>query len=186
MLLVIDLEATCDEGGQIPPESMEIIEVGAVWAELDGLVIDRFQAIVRPVMNPQLTNYCKDLIGITQAEVDAACTWPLIAKQLRTFAELHMSTHQTWGSWGKYDYKQIGRDCVRHSVPGPLENFEHINLKRQFAKVRKIKEVGMLKALEMTGQKLEGAHHRGLDDAVNIAKLLPWCDPRNVIIQSHE
>ena len=52
-----------------------------------------------------------------------------------------------------------------------------MNLKRQFAKSRKIKEVGMARALQMVGLPLDGAHHRGLDDARNIAKLLPWCPP---------
>ena len=52
--------------------------------------------------------------------------------------------------------------------------FEHVNLKRRFAKSRKIKEVGMARALQMVGLPLDGSHHRGLDDARNIAKLLPW------------
>ena len=39
---------------------------------------------------------------------------------------------------------------------------------------RKIKEVGMARALQMVGLPLDGSHHRGLDDARNIAKLLPF------------
>ena len=34
-----------------------------------------------------------------------------------------------------------------------------------FAKARKIKEVGMARALQMVGLPLDGSHHRGLDDA---------------------
>jgi inhibitor of KinA sporulation pathway (predicted exonuclease) len=32
----------------------------------------------------------------------------------------------------------------------------------------------MARALQMVGLPLDGSHHRGLDDARNIAKLLPW------------
>ncbi|MCO4856464.1 hypothetical protein MKD49_08210 [Herbaspirillum sp. WGmk3] len=51
----------------------------------------------------------------------------------------------------------------------------HQNAKRLFAKAQRIgKEVGMTKAYALAGLELEGQHRRGLDDAVNIAKLLPW------------
>lgn len=59
----------------------------------------------------------------------------------------------------------------------PLAGFEHLNLKRSFAQARGIKEVGMAQALQLVGLALEGTHHRGLDDARNIARLLPWCLP---------
>lgn len=34
------------------------------------------------------------------------------------------------------------------------------------------REVGMPEALDLLGLKLEGTHHRGIDDASNIAKIL--------------
>ncbi len=47
--LVIDLEATTEEGGW-PVEEMEIIEIGAsLVAEADGRELDHFQRFVRPV-----------------------------------------------------------------------------------------------------------------------------------------
>ena len=36
------------------------------------------------------------------------------------------------------------------------------------------KRYGMSKALNLCGLGLEGAHHRALDDAKNIPRLLPW------------
>lgn len=37
------------------------------------------------------------------------------------------------------------------------------------------KKVGMNGALEILQIPLEGIHHRGVDDARNIAKILNWC-----------
>ena len=37
------------------------------------------------------------------------------------------------------------------------------------------KKPGMAGALAHVGIELTGTHHRGIDDARNIAKLLPWC-----------
>lgn len=51
----------------------------------------------------------------------------------------------------------------------------HQNPKRLFAKAQRIgKEVGMTRACAMAGLELEGQHHRGLGNALNIAKLMPW------------
>ena len=173
-ILVIDLEASCDEGDKLPGDEMEMIEVGAVWATPDGRILAEFQALVRPVLHPRLTPFCSQLTGITQADVDGAPLFPEVAARLASFAELHGHEASTWGSWGQYDAKQLARDSTRHGIANPLANFEHVNLKRQFAKARRIKEVGMARALQMVGLPLNGSHHRGLDDARNIAKLLPF------------
>lgn len=173
MFLIIDLEATCSEDLEITAADMEIIEVGAVWAHPNGEVVNTFQTFVRPTLNKLLTSYCINLTGISQNDVNDADLWPDVSKQLTSFATLHAPNRLIWGSWGQYDFKQIERDCLRHDLINPLLNWEHINLKREFARSRKIKEVGMRKALEMTGLPLLGSHHRGLDDAINIAHLLP-------------
>ena len=172
-VLVIDLEATCDEGDGLPTMDMEIIEIGAVWATVEGSVLDTFQALVRPVVRPHLTPFCRQLTNIQQADVDGAELFPAVAARLASFAQRHQAPGATWGSWGQFDAKQLARDCERHGIESPLAAFEHVNLKRRFAKGRKIKEVGMARALQMVGLPLDGSHHRGLDDARNIAKLLP-------------
>lgn len=174
-ILVIDLEATCDEGPSFSSDQMEIIEIGAVWATPDGNIMDSFQTFVCPLVNPTLSDFCKSLTSISQADVSAAPSFAEAAQRLSIFASLHRDAHATWGSWGKYDFNQIARDSERHGISEPLIGFRHRNLKREFARARKIKEVGMSKALELAGLRLQGAHHRALDDAKNIASLLPWC-----------
>lgn len=182
LILVIDLEATCDDGAvnPIPPDEMEIIEIGAVWATTEGKVIDEFQVFVRPLLRPHLTAFCRELTTIQQADVDVADWFPSAAEALTHFAGRYQAESQTWGSWGNYDAKQFTRDCVRHCIPDPLAGFQHVNLKSLFAKERfaksgrKFREVGMKKALALAGLLLDGEHHRGIDDARNIAKLLPF------------
>jgi len=69
--------------------------------------------------------------------------------------------------------KQIAREIVRHGIVQPLE-MPHQNGKKMFAKVQRIgKEVGMAKACERRKVPMESLHHRRLDDAVNIARLMP-------------
>lgn len=173
-ILVIDLEATCDDDGGIATDEMEIIEIGACWATATGEVHDQFQSFVRPLLRPTLTPFCASLTGISQIDVDTARPFAEVAFDLNKFACLYASSERYWTSWGAYDRKQIERDCLRHSIPSPIP-MPHFNAKRRFAKAQRIgKEVGMAKALELAGIPLLGAHHRALDDARNIARLLPW------------
>ncbi|MFN3812387.1 MAG: exonuclease domain-containing protein [Roseateles asaccharophilus] len=171
-ILVIDLEATCSDDGSITPEQMEVIELGAVWATPAGEVIATMQRFVRPTERPTLTPFCLSLTHIEQASIDTAPNWPTVAAELAEFARLHAG--QCWGSWGKYDARQIERETARHAFADPLAGLSHVNLKAAFAKARRIKQVGMAMALQIVGFELEGEHHRALSDARNIAKLLPY------------
>jgi len=171
-ILVVDLEATCDEN--VPSFDMETIEVGAAWIAADGAVLDRFQSFVRPIVNPTLTLFCSELTGITQADVDVAPLFPVAADELRANVAKHQQTGSVSVSWGAYDRKQLERDSARHGIAKPIA-LPHQNAKRLFAKKQRIgKEVGMAKACELVGLTLEGRHHRALDDALNVARLLPW------------
>lgn len=171
MILVIDIEATCADDGSIPSEEMEIIELGAVWATSGGEVIETMRRFVRPIERPQLTSFCSSLTHIKQASIDAAPSWAIVAAELTEFCRLHPG--KCWGSWGAFDANQIQRESVRHAIADPLPGLFHINLKASFAKIRKIKQVGMATALQIAGLELEGEHHRALSDARNIARLLP-------------
>jgi ERI1 exoribonuclease 3 len=65
-LLVLDFEATCGEGG-FPQDQMEIIEFPTIVYDLQvKKEVGRFHEYVRPVIRPQLTEFCTGLTGITQ------------------------------------------------------------------------------------------------------------------------
>src|SRR5262245_24192584 len=62
--LSIDVEATCSDVGEVPRHEMEIIEIGAVMQCSRTFEIQsEFQAFVRPVRNPVLTDFCTELTG---------------------------------------------------------------------------------------------------------------------------
>jgi 3'-5' exoribonuclease 1 len=50
-----------------------------------------------------------------------------------------------------------------------------MNLKQQFTTMQKLpQKYGMAQVLKLAKLPLNGMHHRGIDDARNIAKLLPY------------
>ena len=63
--IICDLEATC-WAGERRPQRMEIIEIGAVMlASGTRPVLDDFCSFVRPVLAPTLSDFCRELTGIT-------------------------------------------------------------------------------------------------------------------------
>lgn len=175
--LVIDLEATCDDGGRVPRHQMEIIEIGAVLVDGRSFqLVDEFQTFVRPVRHPVLTPFCRQLTSITQAQVDAAPGFVDAIGALERFIVRHAQggPPALFCSWGNYDKGQFGSDARHHGVKLPFGR-DHLNLKQAFSDAMgSRKRFGMARALRRVGIPLQGTHHRGIDDARNIAKLLPF------------
>lgn len=168
--LVVDLEATCDDRGAVPREESETIEIGAVLVDGETLrPLRELQTFVRPVVHRRLTAFCTQLTTITQADVDHAPLFPEAADRLAAFAG-----NAVFCSWGAYDKNQLARDARRHGVAHPLPG-SHLNLKELFARATGARRpCGTAGALARLGFVMEGTHHRGIDDARNIARLLPY------------
>jgi len=170
--LVIDLEATCDDRGTVPKHEMEIIEIGAVLVERASLeAVGEFQSFVKPVRHKELTPFCTGLTSITQSQVDGAPGFAEAIEALRRFID---GRDALFASWGDYDRNQFEQDARHHRVTLPFGG-RHTNVKRAFsAALGETKRYGMAEALRRVGLPLVGTHHRGIDDARNIARLLPW------------
>jgi inhibitor of KinA sporulation pathway (predicted exonuclease) len=171
--LVLDLEATCCDQDTIKRHQMEIIEIGAVMvAAQDLTVLDEFQTFIKPIRYPVLTEFCKSLTSITQEQVDQAPGYVEAIALLKQW--LSNYPNAVFGSWGDYDRNQFKQDSKFHNIPFPIA-YPHVNLKQLFSEAQGLsKRYGMAEALQLAGIELEGTHHRGIDDAKNIAKLLPF------------
>jgi len=166
--IIVDLEATCWENVHSYAR-MEIIEVGAVRMRApDAEPVDEFNEFAKPVAEPLLSDFCTRLTTIKQSDVERSDTFPFV---LQRFIDWIGDEPYYLCSWGGYDHTQFKTDCARHDVEFPTEFDNHINLKKAFARSFSVKSCGMKKALETAGIPLDGTHHRGIDDARNIAKL---------------
>lgn len=172
-LFVVDLEATCDDQGSIPRPECEIIEIGGVVVDTETLEpIDEFSSFVKPLRHPKLTKFCTELTSITQEDVENAPPFPVVIDRLGRFVANHRPF--LFCSWGDYDKNQLGRDARHHRVTIPLGD-AHLNLKKKFAEtIGDPKRYGMAEALQKVGLPLEGTYHRGIDDARNMVRMLPW------------
>jgi inhibitor of KinA sporulation pathway (predicted exonuclease) len=82
-----------------------------------------------------------------------------------------------WCSWGNYDRLHLlAQSQLDDARPLPL-NYPHLNLKRLWRRTTGLKKkTGLSSALAFHDLTFEGNHHRGVDDARNIVRLLPFMD----------
>lgn len=167
-LLVVDVEATCWDGEPPAGQVHEIIEIGICVVDLGRRERgERRSVLVRP-RRSRVSAFCTELTGLSQAEVDTGIDFADACALLRR--ELRADS-RTWGSWGDYDRKQFERQCAVGRVAYPF-SARHRNLKAEFAERLGLrKRPGMAQALRLAELPLEGRHHRGVDDAWNIAAL---------------
>ncbi len=169
-LIVVDFEATCDDGGRIQPHEMEIIEIGAAKVDVEtGEVLDTFQAFVQPIHRPTLSAFCKRLTNIKQRDVDLAQTFAAVLDAWKAWLG-----HPLWtyASWGDFDRAILERTLEEGGEEAIFAN--HINLKGLAKSRFDLKKTGILEALRHFGLNAEGQHHRALDDVLNICKLIPF------------
>ena len=168
--IIVDLEATCEKNKK--DFVNEVIEIGAVKiiGKESPMIVDTFCSFVKPIVNPVLTNFCKELTTITQDDVDNANKFPVVIEDFKKWAGVGEEDYLIC-SWGFYDKKQFIQDCKLHGLDKKWIEKRHISLKHQHSEILGSRPMGMAKALRKAGIKLEGTHHRGIDDARNISKI---------------
>ena len=168
-VIVVDVESTCWEGSPPKGQQSDIIEVGLCLLDLKTLERSEKRALMVQPARSTLSPFCTELTTITAADLEGAGS---LADACQTLRRELRSRDRPWASFGDYDRNQFRRNCEGLGVPYPFGP-RHLNVKSLLAMALGWdKELGMARALDALGFPLEGTHHRGVDDAWNIARLL--------------
>ena len=169
-IVIIDLEATCWNGPIPQGQVNEIIEIGICILNTHTGEITKPKGILIKPERSTVSPFCKELTTITQEMLDQeGISFEDACDMVREEYEGH---YHTWASYGDYDRNMMQRQCKIRNIDYPLSQ-DHINVKQLFYEIQDLrKKVGMQGALNMLNIPLEGTHHRGVDDAKNIAKIL--------------
>ena len=173
-IIVVDFETTCDKGGQIPTDAMEIIEIGAAKVNLkSGDILETFQAFVRPSIQSVLSSFCIRLTGIKQLDIDAAEPFQEVLEDWKNWLG---HPFWTYASWGEFDRTILERCLLEMGEELIFAN--HINLKARAKSTFGLKKSGLAETLRHLGFAFEGRHHRALDDVINICKIVGYISAR--------
>lgn len=189
-LIVVDFEATCFEK-PFNRNKQEIIEFPAVLLNLESGEIEKeFHKYLRPVEIPELSDYCKNLTGISQETVDNGELLADVIEEFRKWMKATVKEKQivlpktkksnldgncamvTWGNW---DFLiQLRNECSRKKIRRPSIFNQWVDLKEIYIEKGTFKEQFTFgDALAQSGIEFVGRPHSGLDDARNTA-ILAW------------
>ncbi|NWH75287.1 ERI2 exoribonuclease, partial [Piaya cayana] len=188
-LVVLDLEATCwrDQERRLP----EVVEFPAVLFNAStGRIESEFHTYVQPQEHPLLSEFCTELTGITQAQVDEGVPLHICLSQFLKWiqkiqkekkiifssdgprhsnSEAKLCTFVTWTDW------DLGvclhYECKRKQLRKPDILNSWIDLKATYKAFYNRKPKGLSGALQDLGLTFIGREHSGLDDSRNTARL---------------
>ena len=171
-VIVFDIEANTQENEEYIRQDFqkEIIEIGAVKIH-DGVIVDTFEMFIKPIVNPTLTDFIKDLTGIQQEDVDDAKNFREAYDEIREwFLDHHLI------SIGTFDQEQmlyeIKINCIHDYTFSNQFVENYIDLKRMFKKATfSPRTYGLDDMMDILNIEPEGVAHRALTDSINAAKI---------------
>ncbi|OAV46297.1 3'-5' exonuclease [Lewinella sp. 4G2] len=167
--IVYDIEATCWEG-RPPGMVQETIEIGAVEVDQYGRSLRQFSRLIKPVIHPQLSHFCRKLTQIDQDDINRARKFPRVIRDFQDWIGVEDEDYLL-ASWGDFDRTQLMADAQQHRLDDWWLD-EHIDLKRQYQQIRNLpKKRGLKSAVKHEGHVWEGEQHRALTDAINTTKV---------------
>lgn len=190
----IDFEMTCDgkivddrfiDDHRMPFTKREIISVGFIICDDKYNIKNRYESVVRPLINPELTEYCIRLTGLHQSQVNAG------KKCNKAFGDVlelcnRYSVDKIF-SYGTADkqvitinakgYKKINESVGNiYAVKSKLVDVEKTIVKAIGAKGTP----GLQKVVARLGIKKKGQIHDAMDDAMYLYKICKELDLRMI------
>lgn len=173
-IIIIDLESTCWKGStrEYQQKHSEIIEIGVCILNRETGEVTQNEGILLKPVHSEVSDFCTKLTSLSSEMLESdGITLEQACCILR---DKYNSAEYTWASYGGYDRTMLTEQCRRFNVAYPMSE-DHINVKVLFSETKGLKKgIGMSGALKMIKVPLDGTHHRGVDDARNIAGILKW------------
>ncbi|CAF0982953.1 unnamed protein product [Adineta ricciae] len=177
-LAVIDFEATC-VARPLDPYIQEIIEFPIVLMGVNQQsVTDTFHSYCRPVLQPILSDYCKQLTGITQEQVNHAPTFTEVFANVEKWLnernlildskEICLFITDGPADFNKYLRKQ--REISQIKYPNWVSQW--LNAKKTFRNFYFVTPGRIKNMLDSLQLPFDGNLHSGLDDAKIVIQLI--------------
>jgi len=174
-IIVVDIETTCwrqDEWPKLEDGSKvrsEIIEIGICLLDIRSKVVSENKGFIIKPERTEVSKFCENLTTLKQEDVDKGQS---LVSAISTITDIYKAPKRVWSSYGFFDKNHVSQECYDKRIKYPFSQ-RHINVKTLFAVKNELREeVGMARALDMLKIQPIGIHHRGVDDAANIAKIL--------------
>jgi len=168
--LVVDIEACCWMGNPPIGQHKEIIEIGVACVDyFTKEMIQSRSIIVKPALS-EISEFCTKLTTLTPEFVEK--NGVSFKKACKILIDEFQADKRMWFSWGDYDRVAFEKECALKKVKYPFGK-THFNLGEWYAFKYGLKQsTSVSNALKKMGVEFEGTCHRGVDDAINTARIL--------------
>jgi len=171
--MIFDLEATCDKEHGIPPVP-EIIDFPVLKVNAETFQIEsKFHEFVRPRLYPRISEFCHDLTGITQEDIDNADTLDVVLGRFDKWFHKEVLPHKnlfiTCGDWDMVT--MMPNHCRREKMKVPWYMRRWHNIRHGYHTVTKDYSTnmkGILKGLQL--EKI-ATNQKSLDDVHNLRNI---------------
>ena len=178
---VLDFEATCDNPVQL--DQTEVIEFPSVLLEFVGdkyIVKSEFQKYVKPQIHPILTEFCSELTGITQSQIDSGIPFSDALKLHHKWLMDSIGADPneidatqfiivTCGDWDIRTMLPAQARISKIPIPRYLQTVSNIKVVVGRFKGSKKNPNSINALLHFVGKTFVGKLHSGIDDCRNIA-----------------
>ena len=185
---LLDIEMTCDgrqedgrfiDDGRMKHSQREIISVGFVVCDDSYNIKNRYSSFVKPAHNPTITDYCENLTGITQNDVNCGKKCNNAFRDMREMCRRYSVDHI-------FTFGNADEDGIISSAKWIRKNGEKANnlyfilgkvidVRPAILKKIECRNHGRSPSLSKIAEKLEvsmeGNHHDALNDAVLLYKI---------------
>ena len=188
---ILDMEMTCDgrregdkfiDDGRMSRYQREIISVGFIVVDDKYNIKNRYSTNIRPIHKPILTDYCKELTGITQADVDHGKKSNNAFRDLKDLCDRYSIDYVfVFG-----DFDEVAIKATAKWNKKAKEKTENLFvIKSKTVDVRpaiinamggQYKGMGLSKVADELGIKKKGDHHDAIDDAMLLFRVCKKLD----------
>ncbi|CAG8549879.1 265_t:CDS:2 [Funneliformis caledonium] len=174
--LCFDVEATCISGGGFDYMN-EIIEFPILLVDSKSFdIVDVFHSYVKPSKNPILSDFCKELTGISQSTIDVSPIFPEMLDQFQEFLHRHKLFYEnscafiTDGPWDIRDF--ITKQCSISKIARPTYfSLPWVDIRTLYSEFYNHGKCNIVRMLATYGLQFEGHEHSGIDDAKNLVRI---------------
>ena len=169
-IIVVDLEATCwDTPEEQAKFTSEIIEVGVCVLNIFTGEITKPEGLIVKPRQSKISPFCEKLTSITQEMVDEGMKFE---KAMKILKMEYGSSSRALAGYGNYDQNMLNRQCINYAITPPFgPTYINISALASF-KLKTNGRLGLEDALAGFNLKFEGRPHRGVDDALQAARVL--------------
>jgi len=179
MAILIDLEATCwDKNEKYKETYSEIIELSAIVTDDNFEILDIFSEFIKPVIGPNLSEFCINLTDINQHDVDNAKSFNEVIRCFDIWTLKFKASYSKFIAWGNYDEILLRKNLLMNKdIEGKackyVFNKRFCNLQTKFEKIMCMSKGNckLSKALSIIGEPFQGREHSGIIDVKNMLKV---------------